>query len=153
MKISAAMFQTQYARTPHPVLTIGGESLDIWLDRMNPDKEVKDLVPAQGWLINDDDLALAWRRITRDDSDSSTIVPVLICSDDVDFSCSVVVVEQRCTSDKIIWQRFGYDYSVLGDQVGATVKWFESPSAIEFDRDMFLSALAELRRLIDHEWK
>ncbi|MBE6638937.1 MAG: XRE family transcriptional regulator [Ruminococcaceae bacterium] len=38
----------------------------------------------------------------------STILPVLLCEDDLDFSCIVVVVETGKTADFVLWKRIGY---------------------------------------------
>ena len=152
-RITAEMFKSKHAHAPHPVFAIDGTSLDLWLSERLPDDWISDLVPAQGWLIDDADFALAWRRIERIEEDCSTIVPVLVCSDDVDLSCSVIVVEQVGAINEIIWRRFGRPDESRGDQCGATVKWFEDCPSCEFDRSEFVAALAEFKRMMSDEWK
>jgi hypothetical protein len=109
-------------------------------------------VPAQGWLIDEEDLALAWRRILSIDLDHSTIVPLLICPDDMDLTCTVIVTEQTGTTDNVIWRRFGYDFSSFGDQVGATVKWFDHNLSLTFDKSEYVTAILEFKRLTDEVW-
>lgn len=153
MDIAAAMYKTQHSKTLHPVLTIDGVSLDVWLHRQTHEQDILDLVPAQGWLMDNEDLALAWRRIRPYQENCSTIVPLLICPDDLDLTCTVVVVEQELMHQEILWHRFGMAFDQPGDQVGPSVKWFRNNASARFALGQFQSAIAELQRLTDHEWK
>jgi hypothetical protein len=152
MSISALMHQTKFANSPHPVLAIDGLSLDIWLSSKINQPDILNLVPAQGWLLEDQDLETAWRRLTPYGEECSTITPLLICPDDMDFVCTTVVVEQEVTIDKIIWLRFGFAFDRPGDQVGATVKWFRENSSVRFNRSEFEQAVVQLKLLTDTEW-
>lgn len=152
-RIAAAMHESSHAGAAHPVLTIDGVPLDQWIGRRANEPEVPDLVPAQGWLTDEADLALAWRRIESSQESCSTIVPLLICPDDADLNCSVLVAEQECTGDHIVWHRFGFAFDLPGDQVGATVKWFGQGVVARFPRPQFAVALAEFRRLVDAGWR
>ena len=151
--ISAEMYKSEDAQFEHPVFAIDGLSLDQWLGQRVAADWIFDLVPAQGWLIKDEEFALAWRRIERVEDGCSTIVPILVCPDDVDLSCSVIVVEQVSAGDEIIWCRFGQPDESRGDQCGATVKWFDDSPSCAFGRSKFEVALAEFKRLMGDEWK
>jgi len=152
-RISAEMFKSRHATAPHPVFAIDGVSLDLWLSERVPGDWISGLVPAQGWLIDDADFALAWRKIERVDDGCSTIVPILICPDDVDLNCSVVVVEQIGSGSEIIWRRFGRPSDSRGDQCGTTVMWFETYPTCAFDLTEFQTTLADFKRLMGNEWK
>ncbi|QNM94761.1 hypothetical protein [Chitinimonas koreensis] len=152
MRIAARMHRSTYATTPHPVLAIDGTPLDVWLQSQTGEADILGLVPAQGWLVDETELALAWRRIEPGQEGCSTIVPLLICPDDADFSCTTVVVEQELRSDEVVWHRFGYAADLPRDQVGATVRWFRHDSALRFPRAEFTTALAELKRLTQEVW-
>lgn len=149
--ISVLMHQSKFANSVHPVLAINGVSLDVWLNSKLNEPDILNLVPAQGWLIEDQDLEIAWRRLTPHEAGCSTIVPLLICPDDLDFGCTVVVAEQEVTTDEVIWRRFGFALDHLGDQVGATVKWFEFNVSVRFNRSDFQQAVIELKKLTDTE--
>jgi hypothetical protein len=147
MKISSLRYQTKFADSAHPVLAIDDVSLDVWLNSKLDQPDILDLVPAQGWLIDDQDLESAWRRLTPHKENCSTIVPLLICPDDLDFGCIVVVAEQEATTKEIIWRRFGFAFDHPGDQVGASVKWFEVNISVKFDRHEFEQAVIEFKEL------
>jgi hypothetical protein len=161
--IAAAMHQSKYTKSPHPVFLVDGDTLSLWLwqqlSRFGLDHEntlthafIQDLVPAQAWLIDDDEMQTAWRRIKPGDVGLTTIVPLLICPDDVDFSCSIIVAEQSVMDDSIKWNRFGFAMDQPYDQVGATVRWFQAPCKTEFPKLEFIAALAYFQKLYDEEW-
>jgi hypothetical protein len=153
MQIAATLYKTQYASNAHPVLTIDGLSLDVWLNQESSEPEALDLVPAQGWSINEQDLVLAWRRLRPREEDCTTIVPLLICPDDLDFNCTVVVAEQETCGSSVVWRRFGFSLHSLGDQFGSSVRWFDKSPSATFDANQFNCAISELKRLADEEWK
>lgn len=150
--LCAVMSQSQVARAPHPVLAVDGISLERWLHGALPESWLLGLVPAQGWLIDDEEFRWAWQRISSVEPGTSTIVPVLVCGDDVDLSCSVVVVEQEALDEKIIWRRFGHSRSG-GKEAGITTQWFSNLPALDFKRQEFESALNTFRTLANSEWK
>lgn len=56
-------------------------------------------------LIDGDDLALAIRRLHAGEDGTSTLVPLLVCCDDMDFDCTEVMAEQVVEGDTIQWLR------------------------------------------------
>jgi len=150
--IEAAMFQSQHARAPHPVFSVNGQSLDVWLNDVHPQADVLGLVPAQGWLIDDEEFKCAWERISSVEPGTSTIVPVLVCSDDVDLTCTVVVVEQKANAETVAWLRFGFSRSA-GIGVGTTTQWLTGCAPLEFDRGEFERALTAFKSLANSDWK
>lgn len=63
--IRATMHQSKHATAPHPVFTLDPIPLDNWIKGIAYDSAGNDvteaLVPAQGWLIDDDHLRYAWQ--------------------------------------------------------------------------------------------
>ena len=159
--ISVGMHQSTYATKPHPVFLIDGEPLNLWLSQQISTVainykdhffDIRDLVPAQGWLIDDDNMRTAWRRINPNGVGLTTIVPLLICPDDVDLTCSVIVVEQETSTDLIHWNRFGFALDNGYDSVGATVQWFKKFHQAEFQRSDYCTALISFQALCGETW-
>ncbi len=50
------------------------------------------------------DIRFVWKLIEMD----STVLPLLLCEDDLDFSCIVIVVDVEKTKDFVYWKRIGY---------------------------------------------
>ena len=150
--IEAVMYQSQCASAPHPVFAVNGASLEVWLNGVLQQPEFLGLVPAQGWLIDDEEFGWAWQSISSVEPGTSTIVPVLVCGDDVDLSCSVVVVEQEIEAETVTWRRFGYSRSG-GKESGITTQWFPGIPSLAFNRHEFQNALNTFRALSGSEWK
>jgi hypothetical protein len=162
--ISAIVYQTKSTLyKPYPSFSIDREPLDSWfsqrLSKIDIHGEghfigvdIENLVPAQGWLIDDDEMQTAWHRITPSDVGLTTIVPLLICDSDVDFSCIVLVVEQEVSDEFIDWCRVGFSMDCEQDRVGGTVKWLDTPCKARFQKTEFINALDQFKKLCDTEW-
>jgi hypothetical protein len=144
--ITAIMFQSQNAKAQHPVFAIDGIPISVWLSGFEAAEVHLGSVPAQGWLIDDQEFKWAWERIESVDVGVSTIVPLLVCSDHADLTCSVVVVEQFASSGTITWQRFGRSRTA-GFQTGIYTEWLSEIPAQVFPREEFLSALLSFKFL------
>lgn len=149
------MHLSKSAQKPHPVLQVDGMALEQWIDAENADVKVKAdteiLVPAQGWLIHEEHAELAWRLLMPTDSPSSTIVPLLICPDDLDMHCTLLVVEQVVCAERVCWLRFGQALDVIHGLV-VSVDWRSESRCAEFDKGRFVAAVHELKRLSSEEW-
>lgn len=144
---------------PFPILAIDNIPLNIWVHQNTQIIDrAETLVPAQGWLYNyDSELALsnAWKLLKPEvykNGAVSTVVPILICSDDLDLACSVIMVEQVVSADQVVWARFGYAFNHIHDVVTSVV-WETSPSAprLSFSLSEFEKAYNDLKEL-DKKW-
>lgn len=66
---------------------------------------------------------MAWRRILPGEN-QTTICPILVCPDDNDFSCTLIVAEIRNCGNTIQWKRVGLDQAKEWgtENVGASVE-------------------------------
>lgn len=162
--ISAEMYQSNSTLyKPYPSFLVDREPLDLWLSqRLSKidihgenyflEVDIETLVPAQGWLIDNDEMETAWDRITPSDVGLTTIVPLLICDGDVDFSCIVLVVEQEVSDEFIDWCRVGFSMDFERDRVGGRVKWLDTPCKAKFQKTEYIDALDRFKKLCDTEW-
>ena len=155
-RINAGMHQSRYARDPHPVLFIDGVPLGMWASGVIHTKDGEDdsdsLVPAQGWLMDEGDLENAWHLLTPKDQRASTVVPILVCPDDMDMNCTVAVVEQLTDDESVSWARLGRALDVI-NRVVTSVEWIDPAQSAHFSREEFTSAVCELKRLTVEVWK
>ncbi|MGK8803982.1 hypothetical protein [Acinetobacter seifertii] len=144
---------------PFPILAIDNVPLNIWMHQnARVIDDMNDLVPAQGWLYDhDSELALsnAWKLLKPEAYENvaiSTVVPILICPDDLDLTCSVIMVEQIVSTDQVVWARFGLAFNHVHDVVTSVV-WETSPSAprLSFPLSEFEKAYNDLKEL-DKKW-
>lgn len=138
--IVAARYQAKFSRSPCAWLLIDDVGIEQWLADHLADQQVSLLGLSLIWLINDDEQALAKRRYTPGEDGSSTVVPLLVCSDDMDFDCTVLVAEQVVKGDTIIWRRFGWSLSG-GLEVGIQTRWITDSQPVEFVLEDFRSAV------------
>ncbi|MDR2869061.1 MAG: hypothetical protein LBV04_01275, partial [Deferribacteraceae bacterium] len=92
-------------------LYINGRRLDEILSQVH--ENYLGLIPS--WLdYYDEDFAgqqekqYIWQQTKL--SDKPVVLPILLCPDDFDFSCTVIVVEVCWSGDTVVtWSRFGID--------------------------------------------
>jgi len=127
---------------------IDGQSLDLFLDNIFPDLNIKGLVPPfDNWLMNKKDEIILWERILPY-NDKNTILPVLICPDDQDYSCSVIVTNVINKNNMIIWKNFGFDTSYQinnNNEIGKIVNWFNKEIELIFDFDQYKLVVDKLK--------
>ncbi|MEO2090686.1 MAG: hypothetical protein ABGY75_14470, partial [Gemmataceae bacterium] len=138
---------TTHVLEPHPALFLDGVRLDELLDAARPDYHLLGLIPALlDFLSDPKERELVWRRI-RPPVGESAIAPVLICPDDCDLWCSVVVAEVVADEAVIHWMRLGLDMTKpepgeMPDVVGRTVEWFDGLGPYRFPRAEYERSLA-----------
>jgi len=154
------MHQSRHATSEHPALAIDGVPIEQWLKSrlldLADEDTINGLVPAQGWLMDDDELAIAWNLLTPAQVNSadfalSSVVPLLICPDDMDLNCTVIVVEQIVDPENVTWKRFGLGRDSVNGIITA-VQWSVDGQSVQFERTHFSSAVAELKRLSSDVW-
>ncbi|QZX85917.1 hypothetical protein K6751_14180 [Metapseudomonas otitidis] len=87
---------------------------------------------------------MVWDRIYSTAPGWRTLVPLLVCPDDVDLTCTVIVVEQFSNERQIQWCRFG----LLIDAIeidSPSVEWYGAIPGVIFDRQNFHEVLDEFR--------
>jgi hypothetical protein len=104
---------------------IDGYWLDEQLETLYPGNMYKGLVPTLlDWMERQDEQAVVWKRILPVEN-TTEICPILMCPDDNDFSCTIIVAEIINCGDVVQWKRLGLDKTKEWDaeKVGATVDW------------------------------
>ena len=148
---------------PYPTFLVDLEPIGSWFSQRFSkidiqgegyfiEVDIETLVPAQGWLINDNEMETAWDRITPSYVGLTTIVPLLICDGDVNFSCVVFVVEQEVSDEFIDWCRVGFSMDYRQNRVGGSVKWLDTPCNAKFQKTEYIDALDRFKKLCDTEW-
>ena len=113
---------------------IDGCWLDEKLEELYRGKGYKGLVPTLLFsLEGEEEKKLVWNRILPAVGEI-TICPILMCPDDCDFSCTLIVAEIENWGDSIKWNRMGIDKSVSleAEKVGTKVDWFYKFGELEF---------------------
>ncbi|MBP5077773.1 hypothetical protein HUS84_28175 [Pseudomonas chlororaphis] len=146
-RIDATYHQASFSRSSCAWLTIDDVAIEQWLSSHLNEPDVAKLGLSLMWLLDEDEDALAKRRFIPGQEGTSTIVPLLVCSDDMDFDCTVMVAEQVVEGDTVRWARFGW--SVSGKlEVGVSTRWDANSQPVCFDLVNFNAALEKFDGLI-----
>ena len=130
---------------------INNERLDELLSKKSG-KDFLGLIPS--WLnCYDEDFApskrekqYVWEQTKLEGG--TKILPILLCPDDFDFSCTTVVVEVIDKTDAVVWNRFGVDMtdfsadeSELPKYIGKKVEWFSDIEPFVFSKAEYLDCI------------
>lgn len=127
---------------------IDGYWLDERLDELYPNNMYKGLIPTLVyWMDREDEKAVVWKRILPAENETS-ICPVLMCPDDNDFSCTLIVAEIKNCGDVIQWKQIGIDKTNEWDaeKVGSTVEWLDKFNELNFSKQDYLTMLETFRQ-------
>jgi hypothetical protein len=147
--LEAVRQTSRYIDEPHLVILLDGEPLDQWFARLAGSGDFSGLVTTlTDWLPDPAERAVVWNRILPRDG-KTEMAPILVCPDDLDFFCTVGVVEAARESDIVFWRRFGLDLTDAPDpeQVGSNVEWFMGDRHWQFDLQAYRHFLQACRDL------
>jgi hypothetical protein len=137
-RIEAIRARSKFVPEPHLAIAVDGVPLDVALG-------VEGLVSSLlGWFHNDEDSVVPWQRILPDVGFIG-YAPVLICPDDLDLNCNVVMAEVVAEPDVIRWDRLGYNAAPRG-AVGSWVRWEPGWGPYRFSRTDYEACLAAFRQ-------
>ena len=90
-------------------IQIDGNFLDEVLDQCMPDQMIKGLIPTLCFRMErDSENEIVWNRILPKLGEKR-ICPILMCPDDLDFSCTLITVEIEYTGLSYTWKNFAFD--------------------------------------------
>lgn len=130
-------------------IQIDGCWLDEYIDEHYPNNFYKGLIPTLLPLMDViEEEEMVWERILPK-LNSITICPILMCPDDCDFSCTIIVVEIEHKSDKVIWKRFGLEGTSMASlpAIGSQVEWFENVETLSFPINAYQEMLDEFKQI------
>ncbi|WP_338525254.1 hypothetical protein NUH87_06320 [Pseudomonas batumici] len=149
-RIHAARHQAVFSRSPCAWLTIDDVGIEQWLASHLNDPLVAKLGLSLIWLVHEDEEALVKRRFSPGEDGTSTLVPLLVCSDDMDLNCTVLMAEQVIDGDTLHWRRFGW--STSGKlEVGISTRWITESQPVSFALEDFRAALEGFDNLLKEQ--
>lgn len=82
------------------------------------------------------------------------ILPILMCPDDCDLTCTIIVAEVTKTDNEVFWSRVGVDSSQLGTPyyyklIGTTVTWLDLVSELRFIKEQYFEELNNIYKAIE----
>lgn len=129
---------SKYIAEPHLAIVIDGIRLDVAL---GDEGLVSSLL---GWFHDEAECKIPWERILPEVG-CTGYAPVLICPDDLDLSCSVVMAEVVAEPGIVRWARLGLDATPKG-AVGSWIRWNPNWGPYCFSRLQYEACLAAFRQ-------
>ena len=149
-RIGIIKHQTKFSSEPHLVITIDDVPFDEFLVNKLGNDDFIGLVPSISWLNDDSEREEAIDRVLRLDNEVK-IAPLLVCPDDQDFSCTLVVAEVNSCESTVTWNRLGLDASpnTWPFKFGVETDWFKEISKLTFDKQEYLDCWGKIK---SEEW-
>ena len=122
---------------------IDGYWLDEKLEELYPGNMYKGLIPTLVyWMEIDSEKKVVWDRILPKDNEVA-MCPILMCPDDCDFSCTLIIAEIHSFSEVVQWKRIGVDETREWgvEKVGTKVKWFDDFPVLNFRKNDYQKML------------
>jgi hypothetical protein len=148
-KISTTQVLNEFSGEYYREIVIDGKLLGDLLHESYPDANLSGLVPTLlSWLDNEQERRVTWERIIPE-VNQNKISPVLMCGEDLDFWCTIVVADSFATSNIITWARIGIDDTddrgLHPDHLGQRVNWLAHTGPYIFDRQEFVDCIEQFR--------
>lgn len=132
---------------------IDGFWLDEKLGELYPDCMYKGLIPTLvDWMERKDEKEVVWKRIFPNKNETS-ICPILMCPDDNDFSCTIIVAEITNHGDFVKWNRLGLDITKEweAEKIGSKVEWFDKINELSFEISEYLKMLENFKERMNFD--
>ncbi|BES60164.1 hypothetical protein [Dysgonomonas capnocytophagoides] len=113
---------------------------NIWfdekLDELYPDNLYKGLIPTLLYGLINKEAEIVWKAILPNKGEV-TMCPILMCPDDYDFSCTLIVAEIENYGYFIQWKRIGVDKQTkwFDDEIRYDIDWFSDFQSLNFEID------------------
>ncbi|MEF2965393.1 hypothetical protein V3851_06060 [Paenibacillus sp. M1] len=150
-KISVENMSSIYVKEPHPTILIDGKPLDIMLNEICPNELVFGLIPTMvDWMNFDEEFKLVENVFAT--SHELKIIPILMCPDDCDLSCTLIVAEEKTTQDQVKWNRIGIDMNKPNELINQNrflesgVKWLDKVPIMTFSKEEYIKSLEKIYR-------
>ncbi len=129
---------------------VDGKWLDEIVDELYPNQFYGGLVPTLlNWLEDEKERLIVWSRIFPKKGDSLKC-PILMCPDDCDFSCTLLIAEIENKGNSILWNRVGVDNTAETEtnKVGSSVKWLDKIPVFEFEIVEYKEMLEKFKKTL-----
>jgi hypothetical protein len=150
-KIQAEYKKTEFTNGEHLVMMIDDVQLDKIIPSIDEEGHMTGLVSTllNGWMDNENESDIVWDRIDLRPNEIK-MVPLLMCPDDCDFSCTIIIAEMKLEKGKVHIKKLGIDETSTRDSqpntVGRNVNWISGLGPYIFDQVEFEKCIKEFKK-------
>ena len=141
-RIEVKLMKSEYSDVEHHTITIDGVPLDLILHKQYPTKNLLGLIPTLiNWIDDQKEKKLVINRYNSKEKEVS--LPVLMCPDDCDLWCTVIIAKVIISNGNVMWDKIGIDRSTREellsgyDCIGSKVEWLDLIPQFVFDEDEY----------------
>ncbi|WP_342561743.1 hypothetical protein NST84_19065 [Paenibacillus sp. FSL R7-0345] len=149
--IEVVLGQSLFCKVEHHIIVIDGVSLDALLHKHYPSYNLEGLIRVMpDWLDVPGEKGFILSRYNC--TSGEFIIPILMCPDDCDLSCTVVVAHVVRTGSRVAWKKLGIDRSSRTDMlsgydhIGTTVDWLDKIPELTFTESDYTSQFSNIYR-------
>ena len=149
-KIATKTYFNIYSRRRFYIIEVDGKSLEEIILENRPDI-LKGLVPSLlNWLSDEEERKEVWERVKLVNGKKKNL-PILMCEDDVDLWCTLIMVEVESDENFVYWNKFGLENSdaVKPEQIGKSIEWFGNIPSMKFDRVNYEQVIEKFARYLE----
>ena len=151
-RISTKTYLNTFSGKNFYIIEIDGKSLeDIILEKYP--EITQGIVPTLlNWLEDEEERKVVWNRVLPDKLEKSNL-PILMCSEDIDLWCTLIMVEVETDENHVYWNRFGLEVSDAQNpnEIGKSINWFSGIPKMVFDKNEYECVLEEFRSRLDEK--
>ena len=150
-KISTKTCFNPFTKSNYYIIEVDGMSLEkIVLDKCNEDI-TPGLVPTLlNWLSDLEEREVVWSRTLPEEKKKANL-PILMCSEDIDLWCTLIIAEVEVDKDYVYWNKFGLEVSdaETPQEIGKEVKWYKDIPPMIFSRKEYEELLNRFKIYLD----
>lgn len=123
---------------------------NIWfdekLDELYPGNLYKGLIPTLLYGLMSKEEEIVWKTILPNKGEVA-LCPILMCPDDYDFSCTLIVAEIENYGSFIQWKRIGFDKQTkwFDDEIKYDIDWFSDFQSLNFEIDDYQKIIQDFK--------
>lgn len=148
-KIEVNCMKSEYCAEEHLTIVVDDIPLDKLLHSLYPSRNFLGLVPTiVDWLDDEQERVFVKRRFTS--ANQEEILPILMCPDDCDLWCTVIVANVVKADGQITWKKIGVDVSTREDMllgcgvIGSRVDWLDKIVPMNFEETQYWTQLSRI---------
>ncbi|WP_025028963.1 hypothetical protein [Caldalkalibacillus mannanilyticus] len=153
-KVLVKTMTSEYGGIAHPIITVDDIPLDVFLHNLHPESLYLGLVPTIiDWIDIPKERGLVKSRFKS--IKHTEILPILMCPDDCDLWCTVIVAEVINKENHVIWSRIGVDSSNREELIetyeciGRRVDWLNKVPSMTFSKKEYYRELDKIYNAIE----
>lgn len=148
-QIEVVKMTSKYCDFEHECIVIDGIPLDIYLHRLYPENNFEGLVPTiVDWVSHEKDSAFVLSR--HRSSKAFVRLPLLMCPDDCDVWCTLLIADVERDGTTVYWHRIGIDQTTAEEitadyeLIGNRVEWLNKAAAMSFSQKKYDAEMQKL---------